>query len=182
MLNHVNLIRKTERTVTNPAGLDQAPVICPEQTVIEDWIDYNGHLNMAFYNVIFDRGVDHVSDLLNIGAQYAKSGQGSCFTMEVHLHYLKELSLGDRVAVHFQLLDYDSKRIHFFEQLYHQGEGYLAATSEQIGMHVDMQTRRSAPFPDTVLDRLEQLKAAHSGLDVPPQVGHVIQIPQRAKS
>ncbi|MCR9262005.1 MAG: thioesterase family protein [Pseudomonadaceae bacterium] len=167
--------------MTIPPDLEQAPVICPEQTVIEDWIDYNGHLNMAFYNVIFDRGVDHVYDLLGIGAAYAQSGQGSCFTMEVHLNYLSELSLGDRVFVHFQLLDYDSKRVHFFEQLYHQAEGYLAATSEQIGMHVDMQTRRSAPFPDPVIESLEQLKQAHSGLAVPPQVGHVIAIPKRAK-
>ena len=168
--------------MTELAGLDAAPVICPEQTVIEDWIDYNGHLNMAFYNVIFDRGVDHVYDLLGIGAEYAQSGQGSCFTMEVHLHYLSELSLGDNVCVHFQLLDYDSKRLHFFEQLYHQGEGYLAATSDQIGMHVDMQTRRSAPFPESVIDRLERLKQAHSPLAVPPQVGHVIQIPRRSET
>ena len=32
-------------------------IICPTETVIEDWIDYNGHLNMAFYNVIFDRAI-----------------------------------------------------------------------------------------------------------------------------
>ncbi|XOV82268.1 MAG: thioesterase family protein [bacterium] len=162
--------------MTDLSGLDQAPVICPEQTVIEDWIDYNGHLNMAFYNVIFDRGVDHVYDLLGIGAAYAQSGEGSCFTMEVHLHYLSELALGDKVSVHFQLLDYDSKRVHFFEQLYHREAGYLAATSEQIGLHVDMQTRRSAPFPAHVLDKLARLQQAHNTLAVPPQVGHVMRI------
>lgn len=157
-----------------------SPIVCPTQTVIKDWIDYNGHLNMAFYNVIFDRGVDHVYDMLGIGAEYARSGQGSCFTMEVHLHYLSELSLGDEVEVHLQLLDYDAKRIHFFEQLYHRSEGYLAATSEQIGMHVDMQTRRSAAFPDAVIQQLELMKAAHASLAVPKQVGHVIAIPHPA--
>ena len=157
-----------------------APVVCPPETVIEDWIDYNGHLNMAFYNVIFDRGVDHVYDYLGIGADYATRGEGSCFTMEVHVHYLQELSLGDEVEVHFQLLDYDKKRIHFFEQLYHRAEGYLAATSEQIGMHVSMQTRRSAPFPEPVLEKLAALREAHAGLIVPEQVGHVIGIPQKS--
>jgi acyl-CoA thioester hydrolase len=157
--------------------MTQSPIVCPTQTVIEDWIDYNGHLNMAFYNVIFDRGVDHVYDMLGIGADYARSGKGSCFTMEVHLHYLSELSLDDEVEVHLQLLDYDAKRIHFFEQLYHRGEGYLAATSEQIGMHVDMQTRRSAPFPDAVTKKLKLMKQAHAKLEVPRQVGHVIAIP-----
>lgn len=156
-----------------------SPVLCPRETVIEDWIDYNGHLNMAFYNVIFDHGVDHVYDYLGIGEAYAKSGVGSCFTMEVHLTYLQELSLGDEVQVHFQLLNFDHKRLHFFEQLYHREQGFLAATSEQIGMHVDMQTRRSAAFPEQVLNKLEKMQQAHATLEIPPQVGSVIGIPSR---
>ncbi|MEQ9452092.1 MAG: thioesterase family protein [Pseudomonadales bacterium] len=155
------------------------PVLCPTETVIEDWIDYNGHLNMAFYNVIFDHGVDHVYDYLGIGEAYAKSGVGSCFTMEVHLTYLQELSLGDEVQVHFQLLNFDHKRLHFFEQLYHHEQGFLAATSEQIGMHVDMQTRRSAAFPEQVLNKLEAMQQAHATLEIPPQAGSVIGIPRR---
>jgi acyl-CoA thioester hydrolase len=56
---------------SNP--LEPAPLVSPTQTVIEDWIDYNGHLNMAFYNVIFDRAVDHFYDLLGVGAKYAEA-------------------------------------------------------------------------------------------------------------
>ncbi len=160
-------------TLTHPLG---SPAICPAQSVIEDWIDYNGHLNMAYYNVIFDKGVDHVYDYLGIGEAYAQSGVGSCFTMEVHLHYLRELSLGDKVQVHFQLLDYDNKRLHFFEQLYHVEAGYIAATAEHMSMHVDMKTRRSANFSDVVLNKLEQLLKAHRNLEVPSQVGHTIAI------
>ena len=141
------------------------PVVCPPETVIEDWIDYNGHLNMAFYNVLFDHGVDHVYDHLGIGEAYTRSGAGSCFTMEVHVHYLNELSLGDEVEVHFRLLDFDHKRLHFFEELYHRKEGYLAATSEQLGMHVDMQSRRSAPFPEEALTKIEALYQAHERLE-----------------
>ena len=166
-------------TQDHPLG---APIICPSETVIQDWIDYNGHLNMAFYNVIFDHGVDHVYDYLGIGEGYARSGIGSCFTMEVHVHYIQELSLADDVEVHFRLLDYDAKRLHFFEQLYHKSEGYLAATSEQIGMHVDMQSRRSAPFPDDVLGALEAMRLAHAELKVPEQVGHVIGIPHKNRA
>ncbi len=166
-------------TMTDPQSAPGAPIICPPQSVIEDWIDYNGHLNMAFYNVIFDRGVDHFFDYLGVGEAYAASGEGSCFTMEVHLHYLQELSLGDAVEVHLQLLDYDAKRIHFFEQLYHRAEGYLAATSEQICMHVDMSSRKSAPFPAGVITKLGSLLEAHAGLEVPAQVGHRIAIPKK---
>ena len=88
---------------SNP--LEPAPLVSPTQTVIEDWIDYNGHLNMAFYNVIFDRAVDHFYDLLGVGAQYAGSGAGSCFTMEIHVHYLNEVSLDDELELHLQLLE-----------------------------------------------------------------------------
>ncbi len=153
---------------------ETAPVICPAETVLEDWIDYNGHLNMAFYNVLFDHGVDHIFDWLGIGEAYARSGEGSCFIMEAHVHYLQELALGDNVQVHFQLLGYDSKRLHFFEQLYHVEAGYLAATSEQLGMHVDMRERRSAPFPGHVREKLEFLRRRHVKLARPAQVGHVM--------
>ena len=153
-----------------------APIVCPTLSVLDDWIDYNGHLNMAFYNVIFDKGVDHVYDQLGIGEEYARSGDGSCFTLEVHIHYLQELSLDDEIEVHFQLLDYDHKRLHFFEQMYHKASGFLAATSEQIALHVDMRSRKAAPFPTDILANVKALYESHARLDPPPQVGHVIQI------
>ena len=155
------------------------PIICPVQTVEEDWIDYNGHLNMAFYNVLFDRAVDHVYDHLGIGSEYAASGIGSCFTVEVHLHYLQELALHDEVEIHFQLLGYDSKRLHFFEHMFHRKAGYLAATSEQMGLHVSMQTRRAEEFPAEVLTRLERLSMAHASIPQPDQVGHRMGIPSK---
>jgi acyl-CoA thioester hydrolase len=154
-----------------------APLICPEQRVEQEWIDYNGHMNMAFYNVVFDRGVDLGGRRIIKKAEYAAEGIVTSFTLEVHVTYLQELMLGDPIRVELQLLDYDSKRMHFFEQMYHAEEGYLAATSEQITMHVDMQTRRSAPFPAQALEHIEALTAAHRGLPRPPQVGHVIGIP-----
>ncbi|MEZ5559106.1 MAG: thioesterase family protein [Pseudomonadales bacterium] len=156
-----------------------APIVCPEQKVEPAWIDYNGHMNMAFYNVAFDRGVDHLYDLLGVGAEYARSGAGSLFTMEVHVHYLNELVVDDPLSVRIRLLDFDSKRLHFFEEMYHATEGYLAATSEQLALHVDMQTRRSAPLPAAALSRVEDLLRSHSTLPRPEQVGHVIGIPAR---
>jgi len=153
-----------------------APIICPLQQVEEAWLDYNGHMNMAFYNVAFDRGVDHLFDMVGVGAAYAASGEGSCFTLEVHVTYIQELMRNDPIRVELQLLDYDSKRMHFFEQMYHAEQGYLAATSEQICMHVDMQSRRSAPFPQSALASIESIMQTHRDLERPPQVGHVIGI------
>lgn len=162
---------------SNP--LQQAPLISPTQTVVEDWIDYNGHLNMAFYNVIFDRAVDHFYDLLGVGAQYAESGVGSCFTMEIHVHYLNEVSLGDELELHLQLLDYDRKRLHFFQQMYHKEQGYLAATSEQLALHVDLTTRKSGEFPQRIMDKLQAMAEPHFALATPDQVGHQIGIKRK---
>ena len=159
--------------------LEPAPLISPTQIVIEDWIDYNGHLNMAFYNVIFDRAVDHFYDLLGVGAQYAGTGAGSCFTMEIHVHYLNEVSLDDELELHLQLLDYDHKRLHYFQQMYHKEQGYLAATSEQLALHVDLQTRLSGAFPQHVIDKLDTMANTHFRLDAPPQVGHRIGIKRK---
>ena len=158
----------------------KAPLICPEEHVADDWIDYNGHMNMAFYNVAFDHGVDYLFDLVGVGADYAERGEGTCFTLEAHVTYLQELMQGDPLRVELQLLDFDSKRMHFFEQMYHGEQGFLAATSEQITMHVDMQSRRSTPFPNTALANIEKIMAAHRGLERPAQVGHVIGIPHKS--
>ncbi|MFM8354512.1 MAG: thioesterase family protein [Gammaproteobacteria bacterium] len=156
--------------------MSDALITCPTQHVEAAWIDYNGHMNMAFYNVAFDRALDHVYDLLGIGAEYVRTGGGSCFTAEVHVNYVQELLRDDPIRVTFQLLDWDSKRLHVFESMYHGTEGYLAATSEQLALHVDMQTRRTAPFPHEVQARLAALMATHQHIARAPQVGRVMGI------
>lgn len=155
------------------------PIVCPDQRVEAAWIDYNGHMNMAFYNLAFDRALDHVYDQLGIGAEYVRTGGGSCFTAEIHVNYVQELLLDDPIRVTFQLLDWDAKRLHFFEAMYHAEQGYLAATSEQLALHVDMTSRRTAQFPDTVQTRLSALMQDHARLERPAQVGRVIGIRRR---
>ena len=154
----------------------QAPIICPDQSVEPEWIDYNGHLNMAYYNVLFDRSVDHFYDLLGVGIDYTRAAIGSCFSLEVHVSYLSEITADESVRITLQLLDHDEKRLHFIQQMSKAKSGELAATSEQLALHIDMQARRAAPFPDAVRERIQALSAAHAGLAAPDQVGRVIGI------
>jgi acyl-CoA thioester hydrolase len=140
------------------------------------WIDYNGHLNMAYYNVLFDRAVDEAYELLGCGAAYVEASRHSCFTAEVHVRYLRELHAGDRVHVTLQLLAFDAKRLHYFEQLIHAGEGWLSATSENLAIHVDMTARKSAAFPDDIATRLHHMKSAHADLPLPEGVGRRISL------
>jgi len=152
-------------------------IVCPPRRVERAWIDYNGHMNMAYYNLVFDQALDTVFDTLGIGADYVRSREASVFTAEIHVHYLDELTLGDPLRITFQLLDWDDKRMHYFEEMYHAEKGYLAATSEQIGLHVDMQSRRATPFPRDIQSRLADLMTQHAALPCPERVGHVIGIP-----
>ena len=151
-----------------------APFVSSVMRVEPQWIDYNGHLNMAYYNVLFDRAVDETYELIGIGLEYLKRANHSTFTAEAHVRYLRELKEGDPVRVSFQLLDYDAKRIHYFEQLTHADEGWLSATSENMTLHVDIAAKKVAPFPPEILSTLEKIKTAHARLPRPDGVGRGI--------
>src|SRR3984885_10406646 len=115
-----------------------APFVSSVMRVEDGWIDYNGHLNMAYYNVLFDRAVDEVYEILGLGLAYVETSRHSTFTAEVHVRYLRELHVDDPVRVTFQLLGYDAKRLHYFEELRHAEEQGLSATSQAMTQHVDM--------------------------------------------
>jgi len=156
-----------------------APFVSSIMRVEPAWIDYNGHLNMAYYNVLFDRCVDEAYELLGCGLAYLEKTKHSTFTAEVHVRYLRELHVNDPVRVTFQLLDFDLKRIHYFEELRHAEEGWLSATSENMTLHVDMTAKKTAPFPDFILARLAQAKAAHARLPIPEGAGRRIAMPAK---
>lgn len=153
------------------------PYVCAPRRVERAWIDYNGHMNMAYYNLVFDQALDQLFDELGIGASYVREGGGSFFTVEIHVTYVQELKLDDPLRITFQLLDWDEKRLHFFGEMYHAEEGYLAATSEQLSLHVDMTSRKAGPMPAHAYPGIAALMKQHRRLTTPDQVGHVMQIP-----
>src|SRR5256714_15137876 len=144
-----------------------APFVTSVMRVEPSWIDHNGHLNMAYYNVLFDRCVDEAYELLGIGTDYLSRQAHSTFTAEAHVRYLRELREGEPVRATFQLLDYDSKRIHYFQQLFHATDGWMSATSENMTLHVNMTNKKVAPFPEKALAALARMKPAHDRLPRP---------------
>src|SRR3979411_2407348 len=161
------------------APLFFAPFVSSVLRVEPHWIDYNGHLNMAYYNVLFDRAVDETYELIGVGADYASSRRQSIFTAEVHVRYLRELHAGDPVRVTFQLLGYDAKRLHFFEQLFHAADGWVSATSENMALHVDVAGGQTPPFPPDIAVALAKMKTAHAALPVPEAAGRRIAMPEK---
>lgn len=143
-----------------------------------DWIDYNGHLNMAYYNVLFDRGCDALFDVLGMGPDYARTRRKTFYTAETHLCYNREIHLGDKVIATCQILDHDEKRIHLFQELRHV-DGWLSATLEAMSLHVDMDGPKVAPFDPPILKNVEALARSHANLPRPDAAGKRIEIRRR---
>lgn len=152
-----------------------APFVSKPMDIQEDWIDYNGHLNMAYYNVLFDRCADAALDALGMGLDYVKGRRLTIYTAEVHLCYVQELHLEHKVTVSFQLLDHDEKRLRAYQEIRHV-DGWLAATSETLSLHVDMSGPKVAPFPVDILANIEAMRAAHADLPTPERAGRSIGI------
>jgi acyl-CoA thioester hydrolase len=157
-----------------------APIVSSIMGIEPAWIDFNGHLNMAYYNVLFDRACDEAFELARIGASYVRAREHSFFAAEVHVRYLRELKIGTPVRATFQLIDYDHKRVHFFQQLFHATEGWVSATSENLALHVDLGKKKTANFPDDVLATFARMKTSHGQLPRPEACGRRVGIPGRA--
>jgi acyl-CoA thioester hydrolase len=155
-----------------------APFVCPQRRVEPAWIDHNQHMNMAYYSLLFDQSLDHLLDAIGIDDAYYQQTTCSTFILESHVTYLREVRQDDPLQITFQLLDWDAKRLHLIATMQHAEAGYIAATSEQMSMHVDLEVRRGVPFPTPIQARIQALMQAHAALPRPPQVGHVIGIPR----
>lgn len=166
--------------MTADLPLKQVPFLAPLMQIEPQWIDYNGHLNMAYYNVLFDRAIDELWLRIGIGPQYMKTRGGSTFTAECHVRYLREIHLGDPVQVSILLVAADEKRLHTFEELRHATEGWVSATSENMTIHMDMGLRKTAPFPPDIRARIETLAKAHNSCPRPDGIGRKIAMPVKA--
>lgn len=150
--------------------------------VLPEWIDYNGHLNMAYYNVLFDNAVDEFFLEIGLGPDYVERLNASFFTVEAHLCYHRELSVEAPVYVESRLLDFDDKRLHAYQELFHADEHWLSATSEQLYLHVDMNARKTAPWPDAIREKMAALKSRHDEMPRPERSGRSIGIVRKTDS
>jgi acyl-CoA thioester hydrolase len=157
--------------------LRPSPFLSSVMQIDPQWIDYNGHLNMAYYNVMFDRAIDQMWIGLGIGPGYMKERNGSTFTAECHVRYLREIHLGDPVQISIILVGADEKRLHTFEELRHATEGWLSATSENMTMHIDMTARKVAPFPPDIRARIQAVADAHATIPRPDGAGRRVEMP-----
>jgi acyl-CoA thioester hydrolase len=145
-------------------------------SVLPEWIDFNKHMNVAYYVLAFDLGVDALWLDFGITEDHVNTNHSSTFAVETHVMYQRELKLDDPYLVTAQILAFDEKRIHQFQRMYHAKEGYLAATAEWLTLHVDLQKRRVAPWPENILDGISRVADAQASWPPPDEQGSTITI------
>jgi acyl-CoA thioester hydrolase len=166
-------------TDTTIAANAAQPFLSSVMRIDPQWIDYNGHLNMAYYHVMFDRAVDECWLTLGLGPTYQAERRCSTFIAECHVRYLREIHLDDPVQIAIRLIAADEKRLHSFQELRHATEGWLSATSENMSVHIDMTTRKVAPFPPDIQERIREVARVHATLPRPEGLGRAIGMPAK---
>ena len=168
-------------TAPEAPALFFAPFVSSRMEIENGWIDYNGHLNMAYYNVLFDRAVDEAFGLCGMGRDYIRDRNHSFFLVESRTRYRRELTLGHPVRITLQLVDFDDKRLHYVMEIRHATDGWLAAACEHLAINVDMESRRAALFPPEILANLAIMKAAHAALPQPDMLGAGVAMPTKQR-
>lgn len=153
-----------------------APLDLTREVVRPEWIDYNGHMNVANYLEVFDHATDDFLDYIGLDRSYRAQRGATTFAVECHVTYQREITKGEPLRIATQLLGFDEKRIHLFQMMSHADQDFLAATCEWLSLHVDANKRQVAPMAPEILARLAEIGTAHQSLPRPPEVGRVIRM------
>ncbi len=156
-----------------------APYINETQSVLAEWIDLNGHMNLAYYLTAFDRAFEEAYEQMGLTIEALEKTGSSTFAAEMHITYQRELMKDHPLRVATQLIGFDAKRMHWMQSMYHRREGFLAATAEWLILHVDLRQRKVAIMPDALQGHLGAILAAHGRLPTPPETGRRIDLGNR---
>lgn len=148
-----------------------------ESVVRDEWIDRNEHMNVAYYVLAFDLAIDVLWARLGMDDSYVETRNASTFAVESHVAWLQEMPRAAPYRITSQLLAYDGKRIHHFQRMYHAEEGYLAATSEWMNLHIDLASRRVSPWPSDVLRHINAMFREQGETRKPEGCGARMRVP-----
>ena len=118
------------------------------QIIKKEWTDYNNHMNMAYYVLVFDQIWEKILGKFKMGEQSAKTTNMSTMVVETHTTYNSEVKEGDEVEINLTFFDHDKKRIHFKMEMIEKSSKKLSATLEMLSLYIDLNKRRVAEFED----------------------------------
>ena len=125
--------------------------------IIKDWTDYNGHMNVAYYVLIFDLfGAEILMNRFHMGEESAKTNKKSTMVVESHITYNEEVKEGDEVDVNLLYFDHDKKRLQYKLEMIHKEKKYVASTIETLSLYVDLSLRKVAEFEEEKIKIMDQ--------------------------
>ena len=137
------------------------PVHISEQIIKKEWIDYNNHMNMAYYVLVFDNVWEIILKKFKMGEDSAKSAHMSTMVVETHTTYNSEVKLGDEVEINLTFFDHDKKRLHFKMEMIEKSSKKLSATLEMLSLYIDLKKRKVAEFEQEKIDIMDKFIATN---------------------
>lgn len=142
-----------------------APLSLHRAVVRKEWVDYNGHLNDAYYMVIFSQATDAFIDYIGMVDAVRRATKTSIYTLEGHINYLLEVKEGVEVEIRTRLVRHDGKRMQLYHEMFRPGQDDPVAAAEFMLLHVDTNDgAKSAPFRPEIAARLQEIQAAQDAL------------------
>jgi acyl-CoA thioester hydrolase len=162
----------------------QADALEPlHRTIIRpDWLDYNGHLNEAYYLLVFSHATDALIDLIGMDDAWRRANGMTVYTLETHIRYLQEVGAGVEVQVDCRVLELDAKRLRLFHRMKRSGDAAMLATAEMLLVNIDTSGPRSAPWATPVRACLDRLQELHAHQPLPDGAGRSISLERPKKS
>jgi len=127
-----------------------------DQIIKKEWTDYNNHMNMAYYVLVFDQIWEIILEKFKMGEQSAKSTKMSTMVVETHTTYNNEVKEGDEVEINLTFFDHDKKRLHFKMEMIEKSSKKLSATLEMLSLYIDLNKRRVAEFEDEKVKLMDE--------------------------
>jgi acyl-CoA thioester hydrolase len=121
-------------------------VVLTTKKIIKEWIDYNGHMNLSYYILVFDKGAEVILSKFKMGEEAAKTTKRSTMVVETHTNYIKEVKENDEVIVSLTHFDHDKKRLHYKLEMYEKSENILSATTEILALYMNLEERKVSEF------------------------------------
>ncbi len=149
---------------------------CLKMTIPEDYRDENGHMNMRWYLAIFDDAGDVLHDRIGLSREYHSRHKSGTFDLEHHLYFLSEVNPADEVSVYMRVVARSAKRLHYLMFMVNVTRGRLAAIFECMNAFADLTMRKTAPFPEEVVLKIDEILEQHSKLDWPAPVSGAMQV------
>ena len=121
-------------------------VYLKSQKIIKEWVDYNNHLNMAYYVLIFDQALEVILEKFKMGANSAKKNQRSTMVVETNTKYISEVKENDEVDIMLTFFDHDKKRLHLKLEIIEKKTRKISASIEWLSLYVNLETRKVTEF------------------------------------